>query len=209
MGLFPEPTSHKVDAGVRLNDRTRLRCPAAQQQRLDTDSTAMKNARWQPDLLQLRQVRLFQNVAASSLEQLLREFRACELEAGEVLLSPFNRNQYLYLLLEGELKVFLGSLDNQAVSTLHSGDCAGEISFIDNDHPSAYVVATTTSLVLRLHPPVRVELMLIIFQFVGMVLSEQLKRAHTVFKQNQMMECAYISMEIWLQYCAICYPTRA
>lgn len=111
----------------------------------------MKNARWQPDLLQLRQVRLFQNVAASSLEQLLREFRACELEAGEVLLSPFNRNQFLYLLLEGELKVFLGSLDNQAVSTLHSGDCAGEISFIDNDHPSAYVVATTTSLVLRLH----------------------------------------------------------
>src|SRR5690606_42143747 len=47
--------------------------------------------------------------------------------------------------------LFLVSLGNQAVSTLHSGDCAGEISFIDNDHPSAYVVATTSSLVLRLH----------------------------------------------------------
>ncbi|WP_374323834.1 GGDEF domain-containing protein [Aquipseudomonas alcaligenes] len=111
----------------------------------------MKNAHWQEDLQQIRQLRLFQNVTASSLQQLLREFRACELEASEILLSPFNRNQHLYLLLEGELKVYLGSLDNQPVSTLHPGDCAGEISFIDNDRPSAYVVATQPSLVLRLH----------------------------------------------------------
>ncbi|MBD9482264.1 GGDEF domain-containing protein [Pseudomonas sp. PDM14] len=111
----------------------------------------MKNAHWQQDLQQVKQVRLFQNVAADSLEQLLREFRACELETGEVLLSPFNRNQFLYLLLDGELKVYLGSLDNQPVSTLLPGECAGEISFIDNDHPSAYVVATAPSLVLRLH----------------------------------------------------------
>ncbi|MET1076830.1 MAG: GGDEF domain-containing protein [Pseudomonas sp.] len=111
----------------------------------------MKSARWQEDLQQLRHLRLFQNVAASSLQQLLKEFRACELTAGEVLLSPFNRNQYLYLLLEGRLKVYLGSLDNQAVSTLEAGECVGEISFIDNDRPSAYVVADEPSLVLRLH----------------------------------------------------------
>lgn len=111
----------------------------------------MKNAHWQEDLQQIRKLRLFQNVTASSQQQLLREFRACELEASEILLSPFNRNQHLYLLLEGELKVYLGSLDNQPVSTLHPGDCAGEISFIDNDRPSAYVVATQPSLVLRLH----------------------------------------------------------
>ncbi|HSC83681.1 MAG TPA: GGDEF domain-containing protein [Pseudomonas sp.] len=111
----------------------------------------MKSAHWQEDLQQISRLRLFQNVAANSIQQLLREFRACELEAGEVLLSPFNRNQYLYLLLDGELKVYLGSLENHAVSTLLSGDCAGEISFIDNDHPSAYVVASQPSLVLRLH----------------------------------------------------------
>lgn len=111
----------------------------------------MKSAHWQEDLQQISRLRLFQNVAANSVQQLLQEFRACELEAGEVLLSPFNRNQYLYLLLDGELKVYLGSLENQAVSTLHSGECAGEISFIDNDHPSAYVVASQPSLVLRLH----------------------------------------------------------
>ena len=111
----------------------------------------MKNATWQADLQELRHLRLFNNVAASSINQLLKEFRACDLEPGEVLLSPFNRNQYLYLLLKGQLKVYLGSLDSQAVSTLKVGDCAGEISFIDNEHPSAYVVATDSCCVLRLH----------------------------------------------------------
>lgn len=111
----------------------------------------MKNATWQADLQQLRHLRLFNNVAASSVNQLLKEFCACDLDSGEVLLSPFNRNQYLYLLLKGQLKVYLGSLDSPAVSTLNVGDCAGEISFIDNEHPSAYVVATEPCCVLRLH----------------------------------------------------------
>ncbi|WP_296219387.1 GGDEF domain-containing protein [Pseudomonas sp. UBA2684] len=111
----------------------------------------MKSAQWQADLQQIRHLRLFNNVAASSINQLLKEFRACDLDAGEVLLSPFNRNQYLYLLLKGQFKVYLGSLDNQPVSTLKMGDCAGEVSFIDNEHPCAYVVASEPSSVLRLH----------------------------------------------------------
>lgn len=111
----------------------------------------MKAAHWQVDLQLVRQLRLFHNVAASSINQLLREFRACDLDEGEILLSPFNRNQYLYLLLKGQFKVYLGSLDSQPVSILKAGDCTGEISFIDNEHPSAYVVATEASSVLRLH----------------------------------------------------------
>jgi diguanylate cyclase (GGDEF)-like protein len=111
----------------------------------------MKSTPWKHDLQQIRHMRLFQNVGASNLQKLLKEFRACELESGEIVLSPFNRNQYLYLLLQGEMKVYLGSPDNQPVSTLQPGDCAGEISFIDNDRPSAYVIATEPSTVLRLH----------------------------------------------------------
>ena len=111
----------------------------------------MKTSQRQADLQHIMHMRLFQNVAASNLSQLLKGFRTCELEAGEILLSPFKRNQYLYLLLEGQLKVYLGSLDNQAASTLEAGECAGEVSCIDNQPPSAYVVATTASVVLRLH----------------------------------------------------------
>lgn len=111
----------------------------------------MKAAHWQTDLQQIRQLRLFNNVALGSLARLLDSFRPCDLAAGEVLLSPFERNQYLYIVVTGSLKVYLGSLDNQPVTTLQPGDCAGEISFIDNEHPSAYVVATEPSRVLRLH----------------------------------------------------------
>ncbi len=97
----------------------------------------MKTAAWQADLQQLQQLRLFNNVATGSISTLLTAFSACDLDAGDVLLSPFNRNQYLYLLLKGQLKVYLGSLDGHAVSTLKAGDCVGEISFTDNGHPSA------------------------------------------------------------------------
>lgn len=110
----------------------------------------MKTTQQQPDLQQLMHLRLFQNVAVSSLSQLLKSFRVCEYAAGEILLSPIKRNQNLYLLLEGQLKVYLGSLDNHAVSTLEPGECAGEVSFIDNKPPSAYVLASTTVRVLRL-----------------------------------------------------------
>lgn len=111
----------------------------------------MKTSRRQANLQQVRQLHLFNNVATSSVDQALKEFRICDLEPGEILLSPFNHNQHLYLLLKGQLKVYLGSLDNPPISTLHAGDCAGEISFIDNHPPSAYVVATEPSSMLRLH----------------------------------------------------------
>lgn len=111
----------------------------------------MKDAHWQGSLQQIQHARLFQNIAASNLPALIQHFCAYELEVDEVLLSPFNRNQHLYLLLDGELKVYLGSLDNQPISTVRTGECVGEISFIDNNHPSAYVVATRPSRVLRLH----------------------------------------------------------
>ena len=110
----------------------------------------MRATQQQPDLQQVMQLRLFQNVATSSLTQLLKSFRLCQYEPGEILLSPFKRNQYLYLLLEGQLKVYLGSLDNHSVRTLEPGECAGEVSFIDNQPPSAYVLATNRALVLRL-----------------------------------------------------------
>jgi CRP-like cAMP-binding protein len=52
-------------------------------------------------------------------------------------------------VLEGQLKVYLGSLDNHSVGTLATGDCAGEVSFLDNLAPSAYVLASTKARVLR------------------------------------------------------------
>src|SRR5262245_10932708 len=111
----------------------------------------MKTAQWREDIEQLHHLRLFRNVDATNLEQLLTDFCACDLETSEVVLSPFNRNHFLYMVLRGRLEVFLGSLDNHPVSVIQPGECAGEISFIDSNFPSAYVVAKEPTLVLRLH----------------------------------------------------------
>lgn len=119
----------------------------------------MKTSQQQLELQQVRQLPLFHNVEDCKLSRLLKGFRLCEYAAGEVLLSPFKHNQYLYLLLQGQLQVYLGSLDNHCVSTLTPGDCAGEVSFIDNQVPSAYVLASTHVQVLRLPRKVLISLL--------------------------------------------------
>jgi hypothetical protein len=55
----------------------------------------MKTTQQQPELQQLRQLQLFHNVVDCKLSRLLKGFRLCEYDEGEVLLSPFKRNQYL------------------------------------------------------------------------------------------------------------------
>lgn len=114
-------------------------------------NVSMKHIAWQADLQRLRQMRLFRHVTASNLKLLLADVRAYQLTEGEILLSPFSRNHHLYLVLEGELRIFLGSPDNQPLSSLGPGECAGEISFIDHEPPSAYVIAQGNCQVLRLH----------------------------------------------------------
>ncbi|GGJ82554.1 hypothetical protein GCM10009304_05670 [Pseudomonas matsuisoli] len=96
-------------------------------------------------------MRLFKNVDVQILNRLLDDVRACELEYGEVLLSPASRNEHLYLLVEGQLDIRLGRIDNPTINVIHPGDCTGEVSFIDSQHPSAYVIAAERSVVLRLH----------------------------------------------------------
>src|SRR3989338_966414 len=96
---LPAPTdANKVNSGVQpttgcvcdaLCFNRQLATPLARPL-----AASMKSTSWQEDLQRIRQLRLFQNVAASSLQLLLKEFQARDLSAGEALLSPFNRNQY-------------------------------------------------------------------------------------------------------------------
>jgi diguanylate cyclase (GGDEF)-like protein len=110
----------------------------------------MKTAPWHADLPTLRKLELLQQVTDDVLRSVSGEFELCELDIGEILLSPFNANGYLYLILEGQLKLYLGSLDNPSVISLQPGACAGEISLLDRQPPSAYVVAEGRCRLLRL-----------------------------------------------------------
>jgi len=110
----------------------------------------MKTMPWQLDLPSLRQLELLENVSDEVLQSVSGDLELCELDTGEILLSPFNPNAHLYLILEGQLKLYLGSLDNQSVISLLPGECAGEISVIDRQPPSAYIVAECRCRLLRL-----------------------------------------------------------
>src|SRR5437868_9049473 len=64
-----------------------------------------------------------------------------ELTEGEVLLAQGQDNDRLYVILSGRLDVHLDSAGPQPYVSLGPGHCAGEISLIDGQRPSASVVA--------------------------------------------------------------------
>ena len=111
----------------------------------------MKLAEWRAEMQHLRQARLLDHVDEPCLRLLQELFEPFLMEPGEILLSPLEHNHYLYLVLDGELAVHLDSLDSHQVRVIGPGDCAGEISFMDNLPPSAYVVSLASSVLLRLH----------------------------------------------------------
>jgi diguanylate cyclase (GGDEF)-like protein len=111
----------------------------------------MKLAEWRAEMQHLKQARLLDHVDEPCLRLLQELVEPCLIGTGDVLLSPLEHNHYLYLVLDGELAVHLDSLDSHQVRAIGPGDCAGEISFMDNLPPSAYVVALMPSVLLRLH----------------------------------------------------------
>ncbi|AYN93741.1 GGDEF domain-containing protein [Pseudomonas sp. LTJR-52] len=106
---------------------------------------------WQENLQHIRHLRLFRDVDLSHLEKLARTLTKRVLNPGEMLLSPSEHNHYLYMIVQGRFRVHLESLDNQPVSVLSEGDCAGEVSFLDNHKPTAYVIADEVCEVIGLH----------------------------------------------------------
>lgn len=118
---------------------------------IQLDVAIMKLAEWRAEMQHLKRVRLLDHVDEPCLRLLQESFQPCLIATGDILLSPLEHNHYLYLVLEGELAVHLDSLDGQPVRAIGPGDCAGEISFMDNLRPSAYVVALEPSVLLRLH----------------------------------------------------------
>ena len=111
----------------------------------------MKLAEWRVEMQHLKGVRLLDGVDEPCLRLLQEVFEPCEIGMGELLLSPLEHNRYLFLLLKGELAVHLDTLDGTPVRAIGPGDCAGEISFMDDLPPSAYVVALEPSIMLRVH----------------------------------------------------------
>ena len=114
-----------------------------------TGDTSTINSDYQRSLL--AGLELFQGVEPGDVQELLRRCDRRDLPTGELLLSPGSKNENVFVVLSGSLNVHVGSPDAPILVTMGVGECAGEMSIIEDRDPSAYVVAAEPTHLLVIH----------------------------------------------------------
>ncbi len=97
---------------------------------------------------------LFHGVYPADVQNLLQRCDRRDLAAGDLLLSPGEHNEHVFIVLSGSLNVHVGSPEAPVLTTMESGECVGEMSIIEDRDPSAYVVAAEDSHLLVIHQSV-------------------------------------------------------
>ncbi|MEM6960427.1 MAG: GGDEF domain-containing protein [Myxococcota bacterium] len=96
------------------------------------------------------QLALFQGVDFGEISDVVRSCPIIELESETVLIEPGPCEGRMYIVLQGILRVHVGSLNAEPVASLGIGECVGELSIIDQRARSAFVVAGDTCRLLEL-----------------------------------------------------------
>ncbi len=97
---------------------------------------------------ELQRLHLFHTVDLKTIEPLLRSCPVRSVSVGETLIAAGQPNHFLFALLSGQLGIRLGSVASDSILTLHVGESVGELSLIDHNAASAFVVAEAPSRVL-------------------------------------------------------------
>lgn len=100
------------------------------------------------DRILLERNELFRDIDLQSLYFILDECPVRSIASGEKLLEIGQKNSSLYLILEGELHVYLDSRDLTEHAVMGAGQCVGELSSIDGGNASALVIAARDTRVL-------------------------------------------------------------
>jgi len=100
------------------------------------------------DRLLLESSQLFFDIDLDGIKHLLDTCPETLLAEGDTLLQPDVPNNTLYLVLEGQLRVYLGGTELPEHAVLNPGECAGEMSLIDGKRASALVIAAQNSRLL-------------------------------------------------------------
>ena len=93
------------------------------------------------DIKELKRLHIFQNVSLESIKGLLEACSVKMLAPQEILIAPKESNKTVFFILSGRLRIHLDSLENESITILDPGESVGEMSVIDNQLTSAYVVA--------------------------------------------------------------------
>ncbi len=93
------------------------------------------------DPVLIGRLQLFRSVNLESIQGIFDFCRLRSVEAGEVVLSPGHYNRTVFFILHGRLRVHLDSLESKPMIVLGPGENVGELSVIDQQPTTAYVVA--------------------------------------------------------------------
>lgn len=102
----------------------------------------------------LNSLELFKGVSPDDVQDLLQHCERRDLAAGELLLSPDAKNEYVFIVLSGSLNIHVGSPDTPVLVTMDVGACVGEMSIIEDCDPSAFVIGAEDSHLLVIHQTV-------------------------------------------------------
>ena len=84
---------------------------------------------------------LFKSVSIFDIEDILVKCPLLRIDEGRVIIAAGQANERMYIVLRGEVSVRLESPGNAPVARLGAGEVFGELSVIDGEPTSAYVVA--------------------------------------------------------------------
>jgi diguanylate cyclase (GGDEF)-like protein len=99
----------------------------------------------------LQALELFRGVRPEDVQELLQRCDRRDLAAGELLLSPGEKNEHVFIVLSGSLNVHVGSPSTPVLATMETGECVGEMSIIEDRDPSAYVIGAEDTHLLVIH----------------------------------------------------------
>jgi len=94
-----------------------------------------------PDRTLLERNKLFRGIGLESVAHILKGCQVTTLKNGATLLEVGQKNTSLYLVLDGELRVYLNGRGLPVHAVLGSGECVGELSLIDGGNSAANGIA--------------------------------------------------------------------
>jgi diguanylate cyclase (GGDEF)-like protein len=116
--------------------------PAPRELRTSVDLDALRQ--------QLSGLELLRGLGPELLDLVVGRCPLFELRPGATLLAAGQTNDEIFILLRGELNVFLDDSREHPVAVLRTGDTVGELSAIDKKPTSASVVAHEYSLLMSI-----------------------------------------------------------
>ena len=146
---------------------------------------------WQRD--EIEGSLLFRDVELESVLGLLQDCPVHELQDGDTLIHLGQANHFMYVLLSGRLRIHL-KLSADPIAVLSPGEIVGELSLIDGQATSAYVVADDRCRLLVINEKTLwslIESTHVVARNLLLVLSRRMRHGNTLIMSAQQIERDY------------------